>query len=59
MVSRLLLSLRKAADEGNILCWNQGNLSVGQWNGTNQEMSNLHFRSRAAVRDTRTEDITM
>ena len=58
MMSRLILSLRKAADEGLVLCWNDGRLSVGHWSESGQEMSNLRFSPGRARRELRTEDTT-
>jgi len=49
MVSRLSLSLRKAADQGFVLYWNHDHLSVDQWNATNQELTNLRFSSSRAM----------
>ena len=56
MMSRLILSLRKAADEGLVLCWNNGRLSADHWSGTNQEMTNLRFCPGRANREIRTQD---
>jgi len=50
MVSRLILSLRKAADKGLVLYWNEDHLSVDRWNNASQELTNLHFRSTHTVR---------
>jgi len=58
MVSRLILSLRKAADEGLVLVWNDDHLSVDPWNGTSQEMTDLRFCSSRTMRGVRTEDLT-
>lgn len=56
MVSRLILSLRKAADEGLVLCWNEGHLSVDPWSGDSQEMTDLRFCSSRTLRGVRTQD---
>ena len=56
MVSRLILSLRKAADEGLVLCWNEGHLSVDPWNGNSQEMTDLRFCSSRTLRGMKTQD---
>jgi len=56
MVSRLILSLRKAADQGLVLCWNEGHLSVDPWNGYSQEMTDLRFCSSRTLRGMRTQD---
>jgi len=50
MLSRLSLSLRKAADEGLVLYWNEGRLSIDRWNGTGQEMTSLRFSSSRATK---------
>jgi len=50
MISRLILSLRKAVDEGAVLCWDENNFSVDQWNGTTQEMTVLRFSPGRATR---------
>ena len=54
MASRLILSLRKAAEEGLVLRWNDGHLSVDRWDDTDQEMTDLSFSHTA--RGARTED---
>jgi len=56
MVSRLILSLRKAADQGLVLCWSEGRLSAERWNNTTQEMTNIRFRSSHTVRGSGTEN---
>ncbi|KAF9785547.1 hypothetical protein BJ322DRAFT_1063781 [Thelephora terrestris] len=56
MVSRLILSLRKAADEGLVLCWNEGHLTVAPRSGHSQEMTELRFRTSHTLRAIRTED---
>jgi len=54
MVSRIILSLREAADEGLVLCWNEDHLSVDRWN-TSQEMTNLRFSFSHNTRGMRTD----
>ncbi|KAF9650517.1 hypothetical protein BDM02DRAFT_3112040 [Thelephora ganbajun] len=55
MLSRLILSLRKAADEGLVLYWNEDHFSVDQSNSTNQEVMALSFRVDRTTRGVRTE----
>ena len=59
MVSRIILSLREAADEGLVLCWNGDHLSVDRWNDTGQEMTNLRFSLSQTARGVRTEVTTV
>lgn len=57
MVSRLILSMRKAADEGLVLCWNEGHLAIDPWSGGySQEMSDLRFCSSHTMRGIKTQD---
>jgi len=58
MVSRIILSLREAADEGLVLCWNVDHLSIDRWNDTNQEMTNLRFSPSQNARGVRAEVTT-
>lgn len=59
MISRLILSLRKAVDEGIILFWNEGHFSVDQLNGTtSQEMTTLRFGSSRTLRVMKPGDTT-
>lgn len=58
LVSRLILSLRRAADEGLILCWNEDHLSIERWNGDTHELTDLSFRSSYTTRGMRTEGTT-
>ena len=52
MISRLILSLRKAVDEGLILCWDENHFDVDQWNGTTQEMTVIRFSPGRTTRTT-------
>ena len=59
MVSRIILSLREAADEGIVLCWNGDHLSIDRWNDSSQEMTNLRFSPNHNTRGVRTEGTTI
>lgn len=50
MISRLVLSLRKAADEGPILSLNQGHFAINRWDGTGYELTDVRFSSMRAMR---------